>query len=178
VARQRGALSVRPADRTLKLIALFEAVKGVIVFGAGFGLLALLHRDVRHVAESLVTRLHIDPGQHFAGVFLNAAAQLTDARHWGLAALALLYTALRWVEAAGLWLERRWAAWLGAAGGAIYLPVEVYELCEKPGPIKAATLSFNIAVVAFLVWRLWRTRQLAASSEAGSSSSDPRKPPL
>lgn len=42
--------------RTLKLVALMEAVKGFIVFGAGFGLLALLHRDVRHVAESLVTR--------------------------------------------------------------------------------------------------------------------------
>ncbi|MES2101578.1 MAG: DUF2127 domain-containing protein [Pseudomonadota bacterium] len=89
--------------RTLQLVALMEAVKGFIVFGAGFGLLTLLHRDLRHVAESLVTRLHIHPDNHFAGIFLNAAAHLTDARLWGLAALAVAYSVLRWTEAWGPW---------------------------------------------------------------------------
>ena len=146
------------SHRALQIVALMEAVKGFIVFGAGFGMLALLHRDVRRIAESLVTRLHIDPEQHFAGIFLNAAAHVTDARLWGLAALALAYSALRWVEAWGLWFERRWASWLGAAGGAIYVPVEVYELLEKPSTIKAATLVLNLIVVAYLVWTLWQNR--------------------
>ena len=144
--------------RALRLVALMEAVKGIIVFGAGFGLLALLHRDVRHVAESLVTRLHIDPENHFAGIFLNAAAHLTDARLWGFAALALAYSALRWTEAWGLWFQRRWAEWLGAIGGAIYLPVELYELWHKPSPIKLATLTLNLAVVAYLAWNLQQRR--------------------
>ena len=147
--------SARPA---LRAVAVMEAVKGLIVFGAGFGLLSLLHRDVRRVAESLVTRLHIDPEQHFAGIFLNAAARLTDARLWGLAALALAYSALRWAEAYGLWRGRRWAAWLGAGSGAIYVPIEVYELWQKPGPIKVVTLVFNFAVVAYLVWTQRRGR--------------------
>ena len=140
----------------MRAVALMEAVKGLIVFGAGFGLLALLHRDVRHVAESLVTRLHIDPDQHYAGIFLDAASHVTDARLWGLAALALVYSAIRLIEAYGLWLNRRWAAWLGAASGAIYVPVEIYELWQKPTPIKAATLVFNLAVVAYLIWSLRR----------------------
>jgi len=144
--------------RTLQLVALMEAVKGVIVFGAGFGVLTLLHRDVRHIAESLVTRLHIDPENHFAGIFLNAAAHVTDARLWGLAALAVAYSALRWTEAWGLWFHRRWAEWLGAVSGAIYVPIEVYELWEKPGAIKAATLALNVAVVAYLVWTLRQGR--------------------
>jgi uncharacterized membrane protein (DUF2068 family) len=145
-------------NRALKIISLMEAAKGFIVFGAGFGMLSLLHRDVRQVAVSLVTRLHIDPDRHFAGVFLNAAAHLTDARLWGLAALALAYSVLRWVEAYGLWRDRRWASWLGAAGGAIYVPIEVYELLEKPSGIKAATLIFNVAVVIYLIWTLRRGR--------------------
>ena len=148
----------RPTDptahRTLQLVAFFEAVKGLVVFAAGFGMLALLHRDARHIAESLVTRLHIDPDRHFAGVFLNLASKLTDARLWGFAALALLYTAVRWAEAYGLWMNRRWAAWLGAASGAIYLPVEAWELWHKPSGVKGATLALNVAVVAYLLWTL------------------------
>ena len=142
----------------LKVVAVMEAVKGLVVFAAGFGALALVHRDVRHIAESLVTRLHIDPEQHYAGVFLDAAARLTDLRLWGLAALALVYTVVRWAEAFGLWYDRRWAAWLGAASGAIYVPVEVYELWHKPSAIKAATLIFNVALVAYLIWSLKRRR--------------------
>jgi uncharacterized membrane protein (DUF2068 family) len=138
----------------LQVVAIMEAVKGAIVFGAGFGLLTLLHRDVRRVAVSLVTRLHIDPDQHYAGIFLNAASKVTDARLWGLAALAVLYSALRATEAYGLWFNRRWAAWLGAASGAIYVPVEVYELIDRPNVVKAAVLIFNLAVVAYLIWTL------------------------
>lgn len=155
----RPATAPNPA---LRAVALMEAVKGLIVFGAGFGLLALLHRDVRRIAESLVTRLHLDPEQHYAGLFLHAAEHVTDARLWGLAALALAYTALRWVEAYGLWFGRRWAEWLGAGSGAVYIPVELYELWQKPGPIKAATLTFNVALVAYLVWTLHQGRSAAA----------------
>ena len=70
--------------RTLKLVALMEAAKGGIVFGAGFGLLALLHRDVRRIAESLVTRLHIDPENHFAGIFLNRRRRMSPMRGCGV----------------------------------------------------------------------------------------------
>lgn len=144
------------SHRALRAVAVMEAVKGLIVLAAGFGALALVHHDVRHVAESLVTRLHIDPERHYAGVFLALASRVTDMRLWGLAVLALAYSVLRGVEACGLWLNRRWAAWLGALGGAIYVPVEIYELWHKPGPVKAATLAFNVAVVAYLVWTLVR----------------------
>jgi len=142
----------------MQAVALFEAAKGGIVLGAGFGLLGLLHHDVRHIAESLVTRLHIAPERHYAGIFLNAAAQLTDARLWSLAALAFVYSALRFAEAYGLWRARRWAVWLGAGGGAIYVPVELYELWHKPSEVKVATLTINVAVVAYLVMTLVRGR--------------------
>jgi uncharacterized membrane protein (DUF2068 family) len=87
-------------------------------------------------------------------VFLDLASHVTDARLWGLTALALLYSALRLTEAWGLWANRRWAAWLGAGSGAIYVPVECYELWEKPGAVKAATLTFNVLVVLYLIWTL------------------------
>jgi uncharacterized membrane protein (DUF2068 family) len=150
--------------RALQVVAMMEAIKGLIVFGAGFGLLTLLHRDVRRVAESLVTRLHVNPERHYAGIFLDAAAHVTDARLWGLAALALIYSILRGAEAYGLWFGRRWAALLGAAGGAIYVPVEIYELWERTSVVKAATLTLNVAVVAYLIWTLRSGRGVDDSS--------------
>ncbi|HEY4068534.1 MAG TPA: DUF2127 domain-containing protein [Burkholderiaceae bacterium] len=145
--------------RAMQAVALMEAVKGVIVLGAGFGLLTLLHRDVARIAVSLVTRLHIDPDAHYAGVFLDAAYHVTDKRLWLGAALAAAYSALRLGEGYGLWFERRWAEWLGAFGGAVYVPVEVYELLHKPSWVKAGTLTLNVVVVAYLVWILWSRRQ-------------------
>ena len=138
----------------MRAVAMMEALKGLVVFAAGFGLLALLHHDVRRVAVSLVTHLHLDPEAHYTGLFVNAAARLTDARLWAGAALALAYSVIRADEAYGLWHDRRWAAWLGAFSGAIYLPIEVYEAWHKPGTVKAATLLLNVAVVAYLVWTL------------------------
>jgi len=148
----------------MQAVALLEAAKGVIVIAAGFGLLSLLHHDVRQLAIALVTRLHIDPQRHGAGVFLHAAAQLTDARLWGLAVLAFAYSALRIVEAYGLWTARRWGVWLGAGGGAIYIPVELYELWHKPGLLKIATLGLNAAIVGYLVWNLYRRRGPSAAA--------------
>jgi uncharacterized membrane protein (DUF2068 family) len=143
----------------MRAVALMEAVKGFIVLGAGFGLLSLLHRDVARIAVSLVTRLHIDPDEHYAGVFLDAAYHVTNKRLLAFAALAALYSALRLGEGYGLWFERRWAEWLGAFSGAIYIPVEVYELWHRPSPIKAGTLLLNTLVVGYLVWVLWSRRR-------------------
>lgn len=152
--------------RAMQAVALMEAVKGLIVLGAGFGLLTLLHRDVAHIAVSLVTRLHIDPDNHYAGIFLEAAQRVTDARLWLFAGLAALYSGLRVAEGYGLWFERRWGEWLGVVSGGIYVPVEVYELWHKPSAIKAATLTLNLAVVCYLIWRLRRARTAAQATAA------------
>ena len=154
-------LPIDSSRRALRAVALMEAVKGFIVLGAGFGLLTLLHRDVAHIAVSLVTRLHIDPEQHYAGVFLDAAEHVTDMHLWIGAGLALLYSAIRLAEGYGLWFGRRWAEWLGVVSGGIYVPVEIYELVNKPSWVKAATLTLNVAVVLYLVWTLRRGRPAA-----------------
>ena len=160
-------LHIDPNRRSMQAVALMEAVKGLIVLGAGFGLLTLLHRDVASIAVSLVTRLHIDPSKHYAGVFLDVAERVTDARLWLGASLAALYSALRFAEGYGLWFERAWGVWLGVVSGGIYVPVEVYELWHKPSWVKAATLTLNVAVVAYLIWRM---RREVAQTQATAAS--------
>ncbi len=150
------ATSSAGAPRALKGVALLEALKGALVFAAGFGLLSLVHRDVQQIAIALVTRLHIDPDRHYPGLFIDAAARMTDAKLWFFAAIAVAYSLLRWFEAYGLWTNKRWAAWLGVGCGAIYVPPEVFELLKQASWAKVATLLVNLALVVYLVWTLMR----------------------
>ena len=137
-------------------MAVFEVLKGAIVFVAGFGLTRLVHRDVAHAAHALIDRLHLDAARKFPHIFLQLAANLSDAQLWGLAVLALAYALLRFAEAYGLWFQRRWGEWIAAVSGGIYVPVELYELARGVTWIKLAALLLNAAVVAYMCYMLWR----------------------
>lgn len=148
--------------RGLRAIAAMEAFKGALVLLAGFGLLALVHRDAQALAEALVGHLHLNPARGTPRIFLALAANLTNQRLWGLASLASAYAGLRFAEAYGLWHGRAWAEWLGAVSGAIYVPIEVYELVHGVSSLKLVTLAANLIVVAYLVWALLQRRRPAA----------------
>ncbi len=143
----------------MRLVALFEAAKGALVLLVAFGLHALLHRDAAALAVKLVGHLHLHPGSHFARVVIEAAAKLSDARLWTLTALALGYSALRLAEAWGLWRQRAWAEWLALASGGIYLPVELYELSEKPTLLRLSIVLLNLGIVVFMAMSLHRERR-------------------
>jgi uncharacterized membrane protein (DUF2068 family) len=140
----------------LKAAAIFEALKGLVVILAGCGLLALLHHDAQAFAERLVLRLHLNPARHYPRIFIETAARLTDARLWMLAAGAFAYSALRGAEAFGLWRARPWAEWIGIASGGVYLPVEAIELIRRPTVLKAALLTLNALLVAYLSFVRYR----------------------
>jgi uncharacterized membrane protein (DUF2068 family) len=152
--------------RTVRAVAVFEAAKGILVLGAGFGLLTLLHRDVGAIATDWVERFHLNPSKHYPTIFIDAASRVTDARLWFLAWTALFYSGLRLVEAFGLWRERRWAEWIALISGGIYLPIEVYELTEKMTWVRLTALVTNLLVVAFMAVALRSRRRPAPPQEA------------
>jgi uncharacterized membrane protein (DUF2068 family) len=140
------------------MVALFEAAKGALILLAGFGLLELVHRDLQHVADELVRRFHLNPARHYPRIFIEAAGKATDSRLWLLAGAALLYALVRFVEAYGLWRERRWAGWFAAATGAIYVPLEIMALFRTITWFKLTTIIVNLGIVALMTWTLWRSR--------------------
>lgn len=146
-------------SRGVRTIAAIEAAKGILVLVAGFGLLALVHRDAEGLAAELITHLHLNPANKVPRIFIEAASRATDAHLWLLASLAMLYAATRGIEAFGLWREREWAEWFGVATGAIYMPFELYELSRGVTSLKLGTFLTNAAVVAFLAFVLYRSRQ-------------------
>lgn len=151
--RPLGEQSVNASPRGVRAVALFEAAKGAVVIVAGCGLLALVHRDLQTSAERLVRLAHLNPARHYPRVFLDAAAHVDDRRLLMLAGAAFLYAGLRFIEAYGLWRARVWAEWLAIISGAIYVPLEVYELAERPTLLRFVVLLVNLLIVCYLLNR-------------------------
>ncbi|HEY1915481.1 MAG TPA: DUF2127 domain-containing protein [Streptosporangiaceae bacterium] len=63
-----------------------------------------------------------------------------------------VYAVMEGVEAAGLWLGRRWAEYLAFLATVIFVPYEVYELTKSVSALKALTLAINLAIVVYLTF--------------------------
>lgn len=154
--------------RGVRVVAALEAAKGFVVLLAGFGVVGLVHRGLEPVADELVRHTHLNLASRYPRIFLDLLENLSDQRLWGLAALAFGYAALRFIEAYGLWRERRWAEWFGVASGGIYVPFELYELAEGVSWLKLSTLAINLAVVGYLGYALWLSSRLPPQPVASS----------
>lgn len=144
----------------LRIVAVLEGAKGLIVLAAGMGLFGLVHHDVQAAAERLVRHfLHLNPASYYPRIFIEAAGRIDDAHLRLLAAVALVYSVVRFVEGYGLWTERRWAEWFGAVSGGIYLPLELYKLWEHFTWPRVTILVVNLVVVLYLVQVLIRGRE-------------------
>ncbi len=150
----------------MRAVASFEFSKGIFVLMIGVSALLLMRRDVWVIAESLLALLHISTDRHYAQVFLDFADSITEARLWTAFYAAVIYSALRFCEAYGLWKERVWAEWVALTSGAMLLPVEIHGLMRGITVVRAVIFLGNIAVVAFMVYliRAGRARRRANAS--------------
>ena len=146
------------SSSTVRVVAGFEALKGGLILLVGFGLLALMHHDVQAFAEQLVQRSHLNPAGRYPKIFVQAAAAVTDARLWALAAGAGTYALARFIEAYGLWRQRKWAEWFAVISGGIYVPIELVELAHSITWPKLIALAVNLAIVILMIRELRRRR--------------------
>jgi uncharacterized membrane protein (DUF2068 family) len=149
----------RRQRRVLRAVASFEFAKGVFVILMGFCALALVHKDVWVIAESLLTLLHISTDRRSAQVFLDFADNVTDARLWAAARIAFAYAALRFTEAYGLWKERTWAEWVAFISGTLLLPLEVRELFRGVTLLRCSLFVGNVAVVVYMLYIILANRR-------------------
>jgi hypothetical protein len=130
MAETPGRARLARNHRTWHVLAAWEAAKGCIVLAAVVLAGAGLWQWPAHALGAVA--------------FLN---------HWPRTPSGLLlwaaagYSALRFVEAAGLWQERSWARWFSIAGNAAYIPVELWELAHGANWPMAAALALNVVAV-------------------------------
>src|SRR5262249_4034603 len=135
----------------LALIVVFKAIKATLALAAGTALLTSLHEGgLAAVVQRIAQLLHIAP----ESVARRLDGSTATFGAFFLCGLAVLYT----VEAVGLALRRRWAAWLTIIPTAALLPLEAVRLLQAPGLVRAGLLLANAAVVWYLL------RYVSASS--------------
>jgi len=149
----------RRQRRALRAVASFEFVKGVFVVLMGICALALVHKDVWLMAESLLALFHVNTDRRAAQAFLDFADSITDARLWAAARIAFAYATLRFAEAYGLWHERTWAEWVAFVSGTLLLPFEVRELLRGVTVLRCALFIGNLAVVAYMLYVILANRR-------------------
>jgi uncharacterized membrane protein (DUF2068 family) len=151
----------------IRAVAIVEGSKGLLVLLAGFGLLSLIHHDVGRFAAGIVRHSHLNPASHYPRIFISAAASVTDSRLWFLALAALLYSAVRLIEAYGLWYRRTWAEIFAIITGAIYLPIEIYEIVERVTAVRITVFVVNALIVAMLSYERMRGSNLETAQAPG-----------
>ena len=159
-------ISAKASKTVVRSVAVFEATKGAVVLLAGFGVLSLLHRDIRVAAAALVGRLHLNPADGFQRSFIEAAARVTNTGLWMIASIGFLYALFRFLEAYGLWSGRRWAEWLAVVSGGLYVPLEIYELIQRHTWVRASALIVNLVVVGAMTVVLVRDIKQKSHAEA------------
>jgi uncharacterized membrane protein (DUF2068 family) len=150
----------------LRGIAILEAGKGLLALGVGIWLLTLLHKDMNTEAEHMLHFLsrvfHLTPDHHLYRWLLNRVGHVTH-KDLGLGfSLAMGYMVVRFVEGAGLWLQKEWAEWFALISASLYMPFEIYELVRHATWVKWSILGVNILMVLYLAWLLrdsYRQRQ-------------------
>ena len=161
------AVDEQASKAGLRAVASLEALKGIIVLVLGLALLGLVHKDAEDVAGAFLDHLHIDPDRKLAQALLHAASGLTDKRLWTIAAAAVTYASVRFIEAWGLWNRRVWAEWFALLSGALYLPWEVLKVAERPNWQHVGILAANLCILLYML----RIRIRAARPIHGSRNS-------
>src|SRR5713101_6987339 len=142
----------------LRLIAAFKLLKGVALIAVGIGALRLLHKDTAAIVEHWINVFRVDPHNHFINRLLEKLSILDDRRLKELSVGTFVYSAIFFTEGIGLALRKRWAEYFTIITTSSLLPLEVYELIKRTSVGEVLALLINLAVVAYLVRELRRTR--------------------
>jgi len=148
-----------PDRGMLRLIATLKFLKVALLIATGVGIFKLLHKDLTSALEHWITMLGLNPGNQFVQAALSKAANLTPHKVKLLGVGSFIYAGLFLTEGVGLWMARSWGEWLTVIITSSLVPLEIYEIVRHLSVIKILVLITNLAIVAYLVYRIRKDDQ-------------------
>lgn len=138
----------------IRLIAVFKLLKAASLIIVGIGILKLMHSDVATKLDHWVGMIGFDPGSSYVNRAIEKATNLSPHKFKEFSIGSFIYAGLFLTEGIGLWLQKRWAEWFTVIITSSLVPVEIYEIFHHLTVVKIIVLIINIAVVAYLVYRI------------------------
>lgn len=156
----KSAEELRPSHRRpvggrlLRLIAVFKFLKAASLIALSVGVFRIMHQDLSDRLEHSIRAMRLDPGNRYVTMLLVRVSNLTPEQIKKLGLVGLIYAALFLVEGTGLWMQKRWGEWVTVVITGTLIPVEIYEILRHPGVGRILVLIVNVAVVAYLIYRI------------------------
>ncbi|HEY4996607.1 MAG TPA: DUF2127 domain-containing protein [Solirubrobacteraceae bacterium] len=143
-------------DRLLPWIAAERGFRAVVLIAVGFVLVTHPHANWASEISRFAQHLGLDPKGNWFKKLIDKISKIKANQDVVFGVVALAYGALEGAEAYGLWRRRRWAEWLTVLATSLLFAPEVWELTKSLTVLKLGALLVNVAVVAYLIWRLRR----------------------
>jgi uncharacterized membrane protein (DUF2068 family) len=155
---------MRQSSTWLRLIAVFKFFKAVLFLAVVAGAFQLLTPEAAERAQRWIEGVTLRVDRRWARDVIALISGLRGNRLGMVAVGAFLYAALFTTEGVGLWMGERWAEYLTVIATLSFVPFEVYELIHKQSAPRILALIINLAVVAYLIYRLRHDDRSAAGS--------------
>ncbi|HEY4970135.1 MAG TPA: DUF2127 domain-containing protein [Steroidobacteraceae bacterium] len=150
--------ALKPRINVLRTIAVYKLIKVLLLLALAYGEVRLSDASLIHKLVTWASARPLGLEHKVVSWMLEWFIGLSASRIHALRIVTLAYAAVFATEGIGLWMEKRWAEWLTTIITASLIPLEVWELFNKPNFGKAAVLVANAAIVAYLVWHVRRSR--------------------
>ena len=162
--------ALKPRINVLRTIAVYKLIKVLLLLALAYGEVRLSDASLIHKLVTWASARPLGLEHKVVTGLLEWFSGLSASRIHALRIVTLAYAAVFATEGVGLWMQKRWAEWLTVIITASLIPLEVWELFDKPNFGKAAVLVANTAIVAYLVWHVRRIKCSARASKQLSVS--------
>jgi len=143
-------------DRLLPWIAAERAFRAVVLLAVGVALVTHPHANWATEIANFAQKLGLDPKENWIHRLIQKVSRISSNQDVFFGAVALAYGVLESAEAYGLWRRRRWGEWLTVLATSLLFIPEIWELAKSATLLKLGALLVNVAVVAYLLWRIRR----------------------
>jgi uncharacterized membrane protein (DUF2068 family) len=142
-------------------IIAFKAIKAVALTASGIALITTRHSDPGDLLVRLAMAVHIPLSSRFLGWLLTAVSGLTITKRTLLGITAFCYAALMAGEGTARYLWKPWAFGFTIIATSLLVPIELYEIAQKPDVVRVIVLATNLAIIGYL----WQRRRFADMGE-------------
>jgi len=144
LSRLRGPLGVQ-------IIGVLKLVTATLGMAVGFGLFRLFKSDVAASLEQIIRHLHLDPENRFVHGAISWISGLQPRQLHLIEAGTFFYVTLHTFEGIGLLMGKRWGAFLTILATSSLIPLECYEIYERPRPLRLVVLIVNLGILIYLI---------------------------